>query len=67
VLLRAGPAQLLGEIRLAPTPDGGTMVTYKIRFGMPWWAGGDMTARLIARQLKGVITAAYARLAEEIR
>jgi len=57
----------LGEIRLAPTADGGTMVSYKIRFGMPWWAGGDFAARLVAKQLRGVIAAAYARLADEIR
>ena len=57
----------LGEIRLSPIAEGGTMVSYRIRFGMPWWAGGNFAARLVAGQLKSVIGAAYARLAEEIR
>jgi len=57
----------LGEIRLSPTADGGTMVSYRIRFRMPWWAGGDVVARLIAKQLRGVIATAYSRLADEIR
>jgi uncharacterized protein YndB with AHSA1/START domain len=57
----------LGEIRLSPLGERGTMVRYRIRFGMPWWAGGDFTARLVAHQLKTVIAAAYSRLAEELR
>ena len=57
----------LGEIRLSPESSGGTLVRYRIRFGMPWWAGGDLGARLVAGQLKTVIARAYARLAEEIR
>jgi hypothetical protein len=57
----------LGEIRLSPIVKGGTTVRYRIRFGMPWWAGGDLTARLVANRLKTVIAAAYRRLADELR
>jgi uncharacterized protein YndB with AHSA1/START domain len=67
-LFRGAPLRdHLGEIRLAPVADGGTMVSYRIRFTMPWYVGGDLAARLVARQLRAVIAAAYARLAEEIR
>lgn len=67
-LFRGAPLKdHLGEIRLAPTPEGGTMVNYRIRFRMPWYAGGRVVARLIARQLENVVRTAYARLAEEIR
>ena len=57
----------LGEIRLAPAADGGTLVRYRVRFELPWYAGGRLMERLVSRQLERLITAAYARLAEELR
>ena len=57
----------LGEIRLAPAAGGGTQVTYRIRFGMPLYLGGDFAARIVASQLERIIRAAYVRLAEETR
>ncbi len=57
----------LGEIRLAPAADGGTDVTYTIRFGLPLYLGGDFTARLVASQLARVVRTAYAKLAAELR
>ena len=67
-LVRGAPLNdHLGEIRLAPAADGGTLVRHRIRFAVPWYAGGRPMERLISIQLERVIRAAYARLAEELR
>lgn len=57
----------LGAIRLAAAADGGTNVSYTIRFGMPLYLGGDVAARMVAKQLERIIKAAYARLAAETK
>jgi uncharacterized protein YndB with AHSA1/START domain len=67
-LVRGAPLHdHLGEIRLAPAADGGTLVRYRIHFAVPWYAGGRLMEQLISSQLERVIRAAYARLAEELR
>jgi uncharacterized protein YndB with AHSA1/START domain len=56
----------LGEIRLNATPDGGTQLDYRIRYWVPWYAGGSVVGRLFGRQLQGVIAAALEKLAREL-
>jgi uncharacterized membrane protein len=53
----------LGELRFEPAPDGGTQLDYRIRFTMPWYLGGDLTARLVGSVLKRVIDKGLAGLA----
>ncbi|MGH7899632.1 MAG: SRPBCC family protein, partial [Candidatus Binatia bacterium] len=55
----------LGEIRLSPA-DGGTALEYRIRYWVPWYAGGAMVGRLLGRQLQGVIQRAMEKLAVEL-
>ncbi|MGH7894408.1 MAG: SRPBCC family protein [Candidatus Binatia bacterium] len=52
----------LGEIRLVPDGDG-TRVDYRIRFAWPWYLGGSVVARLVARTLEREISAGLARMA----
>jgi uncharacterized protein YndB with AHSA1/START domain len=57
----------LGEIRCKPTPEGGTLLEYRIRYRVPWYAGGSVVARLFGRQLERVIGAAMQKLAKEVK
>ena len=57
----------LGELRFRPTPDGGTLLEYRIRYWVPWYAGGSVVARLFGRQLERIIAAAMKKLAAEIK
>jgi uncharacterized protein YndB with AHSA1/START domain len=57
----------LGEIRFKPTPEGGTLIEYRIRYWVPWYAGGSVVGRLAGRQLQRVIGAALAKLARELK
>lgn len=65
-VLRGAPlTEHLGTIRVIP--DGtGSRVDYTIRFGCPLWAGGELTATIIARVLGGELRAGMARLAQKI-
>jgi uncharacterized protein YndB with AHSA1/START domain len=56
----------LGEIRLSPAPDGGTLLDYRIRYWLPWYAGGPVVGRFLGRQLQGVIKRAMEKLATEL-
>jgi uncharacterized protein YndB with AHSA1/START domain len=56
----------LGTIRIEP--DGpGARVTYRIRFGWPWWGGGAFIGERIARTLEREITAGLGRMAAAVR
>jgi len=57
----------LGEIRFRSTPEGGTLVEYRIRYWVPWYAGGSVVGRLMGRQLQRVIGAALEKLARELK
>ena len=56
----------LGEIRLHPSPDGGTDLDYRIRFAVPWYFGGSLLGSIVARQLGGEMQAGLGRLAERL-
>ena len=57
----------LGEIRFKPTPEGGTLLEYRIRYHVPWYAGGNVLGRVMGSQLQRVIAAAMQKLAGELR
>ncbi|HYC15062.1 MAG TPA: SRPBCC family protein [Stellaceae bacterium] len=67
-LIRGAPLRdHLGELRFTPTPEGGTLLEYRIRYHLPWWAGGAVVGRLFGRQLERVIGGAMKRLARDLR
>jgi hypothetical protein len=57
----------LGELRFLPTPEGGTLLEYRIRYRVPWYAGGSIVGRLFGKQLERVIGNAMQRLALELK
>jgi len=57
----------LGELRLQPTPEGGTMLYYRIRYRVPWYAGGSLAGRAFGRQLQRIIAVAMEKLARELK
>jgi uncharacterized protein YndB with AHSA1/START domain len=52
----------LGQLRFVPDAAG-TRLTYSIRFDWPWWLGGTVVGRLVARTLEREITAGLGRMA----
>jgi uncharacterized membrane protein len=67
-LIRGAPLRdHLGELRFKPTPEGGTLLEYRIRYRIPWWAGGAVVERLFGRQLERVIGGAMTRLARDLK
>jgi len=57
----------LGELRLQPTPEGGTMLYYRIRYRVPWYAGGGIVGRMFGKQLQRTIAAAMDKLARDLK
>ena len=57
----------LGELRLQPTPEGGTMLYYRIRYRVPWYAGGPILGHAFGHQLRRVIAVAMEKLARELK
>ncbi|MBI3768528.1 MAG: SRPBCC family protein [Deltaproteobacteria bacterium] len=57
----------LGEIRLTPTPDGGTQVDYRIQFSVPWYFGGGLLGSYLAREFESTIGKCLAMMAAEVR
>src|SRR5262249_39344012 len=57
----------LGDLRFLPTPEGGTLLEYRIRYRVPWYAGGSIVGRLFGKQLERVIGNAMQRLALELK
>lgn len=55
----------LGEIRLYPE-NGGTLLDYRIRFRVPWWATGPILGSLVATLLKGELEKGLVRLAASL-
>ncbi len=52
----------LGQIRIEPD-GGGARLDYRIRFEWPWYAGGAIVGRFLARTLEREISAGLARMA----
>jgi uncharacterized protein YndB with AHSA1/START domain len=57
----------LGELRFLPTPEGGTLLECRIRYWVPWYAGGSLVGKFFGKQLERVIGNAMQRLARELR
>ncbi len=62
VIAGAPLRQHLGEICIQADGDG-ARVDYRIRFGWPWYLGGEPVARLLASTLKREISAGLTRMA----
>jgi uncharacterized protein YndB with AHSA1/START domain len=65
-VLRGGPIRdHLGTIRIEDRA-GESGLEWRIRFGFPWWAGGELGAALLARILGAELRGGLERLARRV-